>query len=81
MKSTFLFGERLKQARLAAGLSQIELGEKIETSGAFVCMLERGRRTASHLVLSDICKVLGCSMDYLVNGTEEEHRNLKIGGW
>ena len=81
MKRGHMFGERLKQTRIAAGLNQKELGEKAGVSDAFIAMLEKGRRTASHLVLDEISTTLGCSIDYLVKGTCDENTRTKIGGW
>lgn len=80
MKRGHMFGERLKQTRIAAGLNQKELGEKAGVSDAFIAMLENGRRTASHLVLDEISTALGCSIDYLVKGLSGEGAKTRTGG-
>lgn len=41
------WGERLRQHRTKAGLSQVELGARAGTTGAHVSNIERGRTSVS----------------------------------
>ena len=64
------FGERLRQARIEAGLNQRELGERLNVSDSYITNLEKGQRNVNQLRLAEITKVLGCSADYLLFGTQ-----------
>jgi transcriptional regulator with XRE-family HTH domain len=54
------FADELKRARLAAGLSQADLGDKAGLTGSYVCMLELGRKPApSADVVGALARALG----------------------
>jgi tetratricopeptide (TPR) repeat protein len=61
-------GRRLKEARLAAGLSQRELSFAGCTA-VYVCRIERGDRVPSLQVLRQLAKRVGVDEDYLATGT------------
>jgi len=62
------FGERLKQLRETAGLSQIRLANLIGTSSSYISDLERGRRNNPTLpILSKMAPALGVTTDQLMN--------------
>ena len=66
-------GRRLKEARLAAGLSQRELAFPGCTA-VYICRIERGDRVPSLQVLRQLARKLGVDEDYLATGqprTEE----------
>jgi transcriptional regulator with XRE-family HTH domain len=58
--------ERLKTARIDAGLSQKELAEKLEMPLRTYGSYERGERDISTAILLNICKTLNISSDYLL---------------
>ncbi|NLT58705.1 MAG: helix-turn-helix transcriptional regulator [Clostridiales bacterium] len=63
-------GERIKEARLKAGLSQKELSAKLETEAVYVCRgsisrIEKGERTVTDIEISAISNVLNVSLDFL----------------
>lgn len=60
-----MLAERLKQAREAKGLSQIEMASKIGVSQAAYCYYEQGLRIPSLGVAKTICGVLNVSLDWL----------------
>ena len=62
-----VIGERIKQERLDKGLTQEVLAEKANISASFLGQIERGERKLSLATLIQITKVLGASLDYLVN--------------
>jgi transcriptional regulator with XRE-family HTH domain len=65
------FGERLRQLRLAVGLSQAELaGEGL--SASYVSLMEAGKRTPSDEVVQQLAARLGCSPSQLVEGKPSE---------
>lgn len=56
----------IAEARLAAGLTQAELGEKVGCSCKVVSRWERGMNIPRADVLLKIAKALGCSMESLM---------------
>ena len=64
-----LFGKRLKKLRIDAGLTQQQLGEKINVTKACICSYESGSRMASIETLIDIANLFKVDLDYLI-GTD-----------
>ena len=65
-----IIGERIKQARKAAGMSQKQLSEKLELLAVYTCRgslsrIENGRRAVTDIEIDAISKVLNVSLDYL----------------
>lgn len=58
-------GEKLKAARKAAGLTQVELAEKVGCKQKDISRWENGRPTTAE-TLKKLAQALGCSMDDLV---------------
>lgn len=58
-------GEKLKAARIAAGLTQAQLAEKVGCSQHHISRWEEGREPRA-LTLKKLAEALGCSMDDLV---------------
>ena len=61
-------GERLKEARLSAGMSQRELSFPGCTA-VYICRIERGDRVPSLQVLRELARRLGVDEEYLATGT------------
>jgi tetratricopeptide (TPR) repeat protein len=61
-------GQRLKEARLAAGMSQRELSFPGCTA-VYICRIERGDRVPSLQVLRELARRLGADEEYLATGT------------
>jgi tetratricopeptide (TPR) repeat protein len=61
-------GKRLKDARLAAGMSQRELSFQGCTA-VYICRIERGDRVPSLQLLRELARRLGIDEDYLATGT------------
>ena len=59
-------GEKLKAARLAAGLTQTQLAEAVGCKQKDISRYESGLHEPGALTLKKIAQVLGCSMDVLV---------------
>ena len=56
--------------RKRAGMSQLELAKKLNTSPSAIGMYEQGRRTPSVDLLIDMANLFGVSLDYLITGKE-----------
>src|SRR3954471_3862693 len=63
-------GTRLKEARLAAGLSQRELSFPGCTA-VYICRIERGDRVPSLQVLRELARRVGVEEAYLATGTAQ----------
>ena len=57
------FGKKLKELREAAGLTQLELAEKVGIDRTTIARLEIDRAVPSWPVVSDLAKVLGVSCE------------------
>ena len=68
-------GDRIRAARLAAGMTQEELGEKLGVSFQAVSTWEQGKCLPDTDRLPELTKVLGCSMDSLF---AEGEKNWKL---
>ena len=69
-KQCNITGEQIKNARQAAGLSQKELSEKLETEAVYVCRgsisrIESGERTVTDIEIDAISKILDVPLDFL----------------
>lgn len=58
-------GEKLRAARKAANLSQVQLAEKVGCTQKDIARWEAGREPKA-LTLKKLAQALGCSMDDLV---------------
>src|SRR5260370_36003884 len=65
-------GERLREARLASGLTQEELGRGVATKG-FISLVERGRATPSLPKLRALADRLGGPISLFFVGAPDEH--------
>jgi transcriptional regulator with XRE-family HTH domain len=61
------FGERLRQLRREAGLSQAELAGD-DLSASYISLLESGKRAPSGEVVQQLAARLGCSSTHLLEG-------------
>lgn len=59
-------GEKIKKARISAGLSQLELANQCGLSLSFLGHIERGSRRMSLETLTTLCNILNLSSDYLL---------------
>lgn len=63
--------ERLQKLRARCGLSGRELGKLAGLSSSACSAIEKGTGNYELKTLNPIASVLGCSLDYLVNGEGE----------
>lgn len=65
-----IIGPRIKEARVAAGMSQKELSEKLELMAVYTCRgsisrIENGKRAITDIEIDAISKILNVSLDFL----------------
>lgn len=65
-----LFGNHIKTLRKSAGLTQIELAEKVGVSKGTVAMWEVNKRETSFAMLMKLSKLFNVSIDFLIKGHE-----------
>ncbi len=64
------FGKKIRELRLAAGLSQEALGEKADLDRTYISSLERGKRNVSLLNIVQLAKALNVPPRKLLDGLE-----------
>lgn len=73
-------GEKIKYCRELEGISQRELGRRIEKTGQFISLIESGNSKPSFDTLQDISLALSTSMSYFVdnenNNNDDDDDNL-----
>ena len=62
-----LFGENLKMALAAAGMSQVQLADKLGTTGASISRYVKGERKVSPEMIVNIATALNVSADDLLS--------------
>ena len=63
-----MISKRLREVRLAFGLTQKEMAEIAETAHSAVCFWESGERDVPHGKLELICAELNIPMAYFLEG-------------
>lgn len=71
-------GERVKQARLARGMSQAELAEKLGLSDAYISKIELGKNAMTVTVLVKLSDILDVSTDWLLRNKTREAQEITI---
>ena len=66
------FSERLKKLRKDAGLTQVDVAEKLGISQPAYASWERGVKKPTQENLVKIAQILNVSIDYLVGNSEEK---------
>lgn len=61
------YGERLKYLREQRGMTQEELGDKINVSRQLICQFERGSKNISLPMAKEIVRALGVKMAELID--------------
>jgi len=60
--------EKLHEARLSAGLTQVEVVEKLGKPQSYISKIERGERRVDIVELSKIAKLYKRKLDYFITG-------------
>ena len=69
---------RVMQARIEAGMTQTELGEKIGKTKQWICELEKGRIKLSYENGIQIAEATGKPADFFYHGGQAEIDNESI---
>ena len=56
--------QRLRQARLEIGLTQVDAGKKLKKPQAYISKIERGERRIDAVELDELAKIYNKSLDY-----------------
>ena len=64
------FKDRLKDARLKAGLTQAELAEKVSVTARTIQNYEMGTRKPNSKIVAALAAALGTTVDYLLSGAD-----------
>lgn len=76
-----LLGERVKELRHKAGLTQLDLAYRVYISESYIALIEANKRNPSTDVINALAEVFHVSVDYLVNGEENESDKYRIKEW
>ena len=76
-----LLSKRLKELRISNGLTQRELGERVNVTKVSICCYENGTRVPTLDTLTKLGKVLDVDVDYLLgydNPVKPKGKNKKV---
>ena len=76
-----LLSKRLKELRINSGLTQRELGERVNVTKVSICCYENGTRVPTLDTLTKLGKILDADVDYLLgydNPVKQKGKNKKI---
>lgn len=65
-----LLRKLIKEARLQAGLTQIEVATKLNVPQSYIAKVEQGERKISFIEVLDLCKALGINVNDLISRLE-----------
>lgn len=69
--------DRIKELRTIKGISLAELNEACGLNKNTITVSANSKTGLSAKILSDVSKFLGCSVDYLLGGTDTPDANMK----
>lgn len=69
-------GNKIKELRKAAGMTQTELAARLGISPSAVGMYEQGRREPDREMIIKLCTVFGVSSDSLIGNAQSETKEL-----
>jgi transcriptional regulator with XRE-family HTH domain len=58
--------QKLRNARLEAGLTQVEAGNRLKRPQAYLSKIERGERSVDVVELAELAKVYNKSINYFI---------------
>lgn len=72
-----IFGERVRERRLAAGLSQAELARMADLDRIYLGRLERGRQNPSLLVVARLSVELETTLEEILAGIDVDPEEVR----
>ncbi|HIZ55148.1 MAG TPA: helix-turn-helix domain-containing protein [Firmicutes bacterium] len=61
-------GSSIRHIRENRGMSQVELAEKVNITQSMLCQIERGTKSPSLPLSTEIAAALGCTLNDIVEG-------------
>lgn len=74
-----VIAKNITRLRVAAGMTQVELAEKLNYSDKAVSKWERGESIPDVAVLLEVAELFGVTLDYLVHPQKEEVKVTQLG--
>ncbi len=75
------FGQRVRDLRIHAGMTQEELATAAQLHWTYVSQIERGKRNLTYKCLARLAEGLGITLSQLVEGQESDHDPGPLPGW
>lgn len=66
-----VFTDLLRETREAAGITQVELAERLKQTQSYISKVERGDRRLDIVQLRHFCRALGTTLPALITAYEE----------
>lgn len=79
--SEILIGEKIREARKKAGLTQLQLANKIFVSESYIALIESNKRNPSTIVLSKIAEALNLTTDHILFETSSRSNDSFTREW
>ncbi|MCD7891209.1 MAG: helix-turn-helix domain-containing protein [Ruminococcus sp.] len=76
-----LIGDKIREARKKAGLTQWQLAEKVFVSESYIALIERNKRNPSMSVLTKLAEVLNITTDHIVFDTSSRNTDSFTLEW
>lgn len=74
----YTFGEKVKELRIGAGLTQGEVAEQLNVTPGFISNVENGRSAMTLRLLIYYAKLTGVSLDSIVGFIDDEYTETAI---
>lgn len=68
-----MLGDEIRNARVAAGLTQEELAYRADISRQYVSLLELGQKSPTVDVLINLCRAMDVSAGAMISRIEKDH--------
>ena len=68
-----ILGDRIKKERENLGLTREDFAQRIGVSYSAIAMYEQGNREPNNELLSKMCNIFNCSIDYLIGNNEQRN--------
>lgn len=76
-----LIGNKVREARKKAGLTQLQLANKIFVSESYIALIEKNKRNPSTIVLSKIAEALNLTTDHILFDRDFGSKESFIKEW
>ena len=77
-QEAMLLAERVKELRIANGLTQADVAEKLNVTPGFISNVEKGRSAMSLRLLIYYAQLTGCTLDTLVGEMVPDYRTTAL---